>query len=324
MRHLITGGAGFLGYHVAKALAERGAEVDLADDLSRGVVDADLERLLARDGIRLLRGDLTDAATTGGWDDGYDTVCHFAGVVGVDRVDRDPHRVLSVNGRSVLNVVEWFTRSGSGRLLLASTSEVYAWTMRFHALPIPTPEDVPLAIDALSNRRATYAASKQFAEMVVVHSCTQAGRPYSIARFHNVYGPRMGFEHVIPELIGRIAAGGPALRVFSPDERRAFCYVSDAVDATLRLLQPDVPSGVYNVGDDREETTIRELAATLLELSGQGDMAIVAADRAATGIPRRCPDISRLRAATGYRPQVTLRDGLRRTIDWYREVLARR
>ena len=318
MKHLVTGGAGFLGLHLATALAASGDSVDLADDLSRGALDADLEGFLQRPGVRLIRCDLAKPEPWRAWDDAYDGVFHLAGIVGVRNVLAQPDRVLAANARSVLNVVEWFCASGSRKLFFASTSEVYAWTAQFHPIPVPTPEAVPLAVDDVGNERASYALSKTFGEMAVTHACRRAGKAFAIARYHNVYGPRMGMDHVIPELLKRLDSGARPVEVYSPEERRAFCYVSDAVQAMLGLMRDGVKSGTYNIGNDREEIRIEDLARLVFELAGAPDAPMVPVVRPGAGIARRCPDLSRLAAGTGFRPAVPLREGVRRTIDWYR------
>jgi UDP-glucose 4-epimerase/UDP-glucuronate decarboxylase len=323
VRQLLTGGAGFIGYHLARRFAERGDEVHLLDNLSRGRRDPDLEALLARPNVRLIEADLTDPVALEGLGGDYDGVYHLAAIIGVANVLERPHHVLATNARTLLNVLDWYLAGGARRLFFSSTSEAYAWTMTFHELPIPTPEDVPLSVDRVDNRRASYALSKTFGEMAVVHGCAAAGRPYTIARYHNVYGPRMGLAHVIPELYRRVYDGQDPLTVYSVEHRRAFCFVDDGVDATIRLMAQEVPSAVYNVGNDLAEVTIGELARQVLAWAGRPGVAIDAKDTAGLGIVRRCPDIGRLRRATGFSPVYSLADGLDRTLAWYRDAFDR-
>jgi UDP-glucuronate decarboxylase len=323
MKQLITGGAGFIGYHLALRLLREGHEVVLVDNLSRGRLDGDMQALLDQPGIRFIQADLTDAAALSSVGGGYDGVYHLAAIIGVANVLERPQQVLAVNARTLLNVLDWYVAGGARRLFFSSTSEAYAWTMTFHDLPIPTPEDVPLAVDRIDNRRASYAMSKAFGEMAVVHACRNAGRPYTIARYHNVYGPRMGMQHVIPEMYRRVYDGQDPLVVYSVDHRRAFCYVDDGVEATLRLMAAEVPSEVYNIGNDAAEVTIGELARQVLAWAERRGGAIDARESAGPGIARRCPDITRLRRATGFAPQFTLAAGLDRTLAWYRHVFDR-
>jgi UDP-glucose 4-epimerase/UDP-glucuronate decarboxylase len=128
----------------------------------------------------------------------------------------------------------------------------------------------------------------------------------------------MGFEHVIPELATRILAGEDPLVVYSTDHRRAFCYVSDAVDATIRAARAATSGGgTWNVGNDREETTIRDLASLVARTLGRPGLALEPRKNPNDPITRRCPDVSRARQALGYEPRVGLADGLSLTLPWY-------
>jgi UDP-glucose 4-epimerase/UDP-glucuronate decarboxylase len=143
--------------------------------------------------------------------------------------------------------------------------------------------------------------------------------PFVIGRLHNVYGPRMGADHVIPELCLRALAKEDPFRVYGLEQRRAFCHVSDAVDAIRRLMASSATAEgvVVNVGNDREETTV----AALLELvlSAAGFRPRLDPRPAPPGsVARRCPDISRLRSLTGFEPRVSLAQGVRETLEWYR------
>jgi UDP-glucose 4-epimerase/UDP-glucuronate decarboxylase len=315
---LITGGAGFIGLHLARTLAAAGDDVTLADDFSRGARDAELDAVA--EVARLVALDVTDPASFGALHRGYDEIYHLAAVLGVRRVLEQPLRVLDVNLGGTMNLLRWLDTSEGGRLLLASTSEVYAWTRRFHELPVPTPEDVPLALTDLADPRASYAASKIAAELAVTQWAAARGRDHVILRYHNVYGPRMGYDHVIPEVLGRALDGQDPLVVYSPDHRRAFCHVTDAVEATVSAMRTPAAAGAtINVGNDREECTIEELARLILGAAGLR-RELAGAPAANDPVDRRCPDISRARALLGYEPRVSLEDGLTDTVAWYAEA----
>ena len=317
-RVLVLGGAGFIGYHLARRLAEDGArEITLVDNLSRGRVDDDLSALLERPDVELVRADLTDprawAAFTGAWDQVY----MLAAIVGVRNVETDPGRVIDVNTKAVLNLVEWLTPK-AGTVFFASTSEAYAGAVS-GTLPIPTPEDVPLSVSAIENPRFAYAATKILGEAAVIHGARARRVPYVIGRFHNVYGPRMGFDHVIPELSMRALGRENPFRVYGPEQRRAFCYVTDAVEAMTRLMTtPKAAGRIVNIGNDAEEIAIERLVELVLRLA---DFAPTIESRPApAGSPsRRCPDIARLRALTGFAPAIDLARGVGQTFAWYRD-----
>lgn len=319
-RILVTGGAGFVGHHlIRRLLGEGGHEIVLADSFVRGRRDPDFEQLAADPSVRVVEADLTDPAAYGRLGRDFDEIYHLAAVIGVRNVLERPQDVVRVNALATLHLLDWMVEhSPGGRFLFSSTSEAYAWTRRFHPLPIPTPEDVPLALTDLAHPRSSYAGSKVFGELAV----TQYGRSHDldfvIVRYHNVYGPRMGWEHVIPELYERACKGQDPLVVFSPDHSRAFCYVDDAVEATVRAARSPEGAGVtFNVGSDEEEVTIRKLAETLLRVAGLGSRVIEGHEAAYDPIDRRCPDIGRARELLGFVPRVSLEEGLRRTLAWY-------
>lgn len=321
-RILITGGAGFVGYHLAESLSrEEADEVTLLDNLSRGSEDDDLQSLTQRSNVTLRIGDLRDAAV---WDDlgqGYDEVYHLAAVIGVRKVVEQPVDVIRTNAVSTLHLLDWLVGGGGQKVLFSSTSEAYAWTQHFHALPVPTPEDAPLSLTDLADPRSSYAGSKIFGELAVTQYGLAHEKPFAIVRYHNVYGPRMGLEHVIPELYARARSGQDPLTVYSVDHRRAFCYVSDAVSATVAAMREPAADGwTINVGNDQEEITIGELAERLLRKAGIE--ATISPQKAASDpVKRRCPDLTRARQLLGFEPRVALDEGLERTLAWYADRL---
>jgi nucleoside-diphosphate-sugar epimerase len=316
-RTLITGGAGFIGAHLARRLAERGHEVDLVDSLARGQADEEIAELERSAPVRLVRGDLLDPSFLPGLSRDYDQVVHLAAIVGVANVLGGPGRTLRDNAVMVNHVLAWAaTLPRLGRVLFASTSEIYAGTVSTFGLPVPTPEAVPLTVPDPADARATYALSKLYGEALCHHS----GLPFTIIRPHNVYGPRMGLSHVIPELLERAHAApdGGVLEVFSPEHRRAFCYVGDAAELIARALEGPACAGeTLNVGSEGPEITMGELAS--LVVATVGKRLDVRPREATPGSPvRRCPDMSHTERLTGYRARVDLADGVARTYAWYR------
>jgi UDP-glucose 4-epimerase len=320
-RTLITGGAGFIGYHLANALSQNSAQqIDLVDNFNRGEIDEELRQLTEKPNVSMINADLTDPATYDLLEKGYDAVYHLAAIVGVQNVMERPHEVLRINIMAALYLLEWMTKGGGKKLLLASTSEAYAWTQQFYELPVPTPEDVPLALTDLDNPRLTYAGSKIISEMAVHQYSAMFDFDYTIVRYHNVYGPRMGFSHVIPQLYYRALDGENPLTVYSVDHSRAFCFISDAITATIGVMENEAGNGqTFNIGNDTEEIAIGDLARLLLRTAGI-DTPIDAHIAEYDAIKRRCPDITRIRQALGYEPQVPLEQGLAKTLDWYKKV----
>ena len=316
-RILITGAAGFIGYHLAERLSEESTNhLVLADNFARGREDEDFQALLQRPNTKSITVDLTDRASFQLLDADFDEVYHLAAIIGVSNVMERPYEVVRVNGLATLNLLDWFCAGSARKLLFSSTSEAYAWTQHFHALPIPTPEDVPLALTEIRNPRSSYAGSKIFGELAVTHACASAGKTFTIVRYHNVYGPRMGFEHVIPQLGQRVCRGQDPLIVYSADHSRAFCYVGDAIDATIAAMESSAGDGeTFNVGNENE-VTIADLAGRILKLAGK-ITPIEAQTAAHDPIIRRCPKMSKARQLLDFTAQTTLDDGLAKTLAWY-------
>lgn len=320
LRALITGGAGFIASHLARALAEGGWAVDLLDNFARGRDDIDLKALLAFPKTRLIRASMTDTETINRCETGYDVIFHFAAIIGVRHVLNRPFAALSDNVEMTVNAVEMARRQTAlSRFVFASTSEVTAGALAHMNAAIPTPEDIPLVLTDLSHPRTSYMLSKIYGEALCHHS----GVPFTIVRPHNVYGPRMGMAHVIPELLKRAhdaPADGGQLKVASVDHRRAFCFVDDAVAQLRGLVGTDsATGGTFNIGNAETEIRIGALAEQVVRAVGRMDLEIVPSPPTAGSPERRCPDMTRTREITGIAPLVDLADGIALTYDWYRQ-----
>jgi nucleoside-diphosphate-sugar epimerase len=235
----------------------------------------------------------------------------------VGRVVRQPLAVLADSVAMLERVIAAARRQRAlERLVFMSTSEVYAGTLDLGELPFPTPESVPLAITRPEQPRTAYMLSKLYGEAM----CRHADVPVSILRPHNVYGPRMGLSHVIPELLQRAhaAADGDELSVASIDHRRTFCYVDTAVELMRRIAaEPACGGETLNVGVGAPEVSIRELGGLIAEAVGKR-LEIVPRPTTAGSPPRRCPDMTKTHGLVGRPPEVDLPTGIRLTYDWYR------
>ncbi|RSM86879.1 epimerase [Kibdelosporangium aridum] len=309
MRVLVLGGAGFIGLHLTRRLLAEGHDVTVVDDFSRGRNDPDLAALE----VPVISADLTDPEAYERIPHGWDQVYLLAAVVGVRNVEKDPGKVVRVNTMVVLNTLDWIRPEE--KLFFASTSEIYAGGVTAGIVQVPTPETVPVMIEDVTAPRFAYAASKLLGEEAVVHIGRAKGLQFVIGRFHNVYGPRMGADHVIPELSLRAARREDPFKVCGTDQYRAFCYVDDAV--TAMLLSMDKVSGeIVHIGND-EETNIGDLTKLVLRIAEHNPVLDVE-DAPAGSVARRCPDLTKLRGLTGYDPAVSLEEGVRRTLEWYR------
>lgn len=315
MRALLLGGAGFIGLHLARRLRADGHEVTICDDFSRGRRDPALAELEGE--VEVRSADLTDPASYRALEPGWDQIYMLAAVVGVRNVESDPARVIRVNSLALMHLLDWI--GPADRLFFASTSETYAGGVSAGVVPVPTPEDVPLMIEDIASPRFTYAISKMLGEAAVLHTARARGFAAVVGRFHNIYGPRMGADHVIPELSLRAARGENPFTLYGPEQSRAFCHVDDATEAMVRLMAtPEAAGRIVHIGNDAEETNIGDLAKLVLRIAGVSPV-IRELPAAAGSVARRCPDLTLLRELTGYEPRVPLEEGVRRTFEWYRE-----
>lgn len=314
---LITGGAGFIGSHLARALAARGDQVDLLDNFQRAVRDEDLETLLGAANVRMLQADLLKQDAAAALDGDYDAIFHFAAIIGVTHVLQRPYDVLVQNAQLLANAIELAKRQRKlSRFVFASTSEVYAGTLSAFGMQVPTPETTPLTVSDLTQARTSYMLSKIHGEAL----CQHAGVPFTIVRPHNVYGPRMGMSHVVPELLKRThdASDGGRLQVYSPSHKRTFCYIDDAVDLLLRVLASDgARNATLNLGSTDAEVSIAEVAQTVIDVVGR-KLTIEPMPETPGSPARRAPDMQLAQRLTGCRSKVALRDGVARTYAWYR------
>ena len=320
MKILITGGVGFLGGHLANSLAEEGHTVHLLDNFKRGVQDSFIDAAVAKYGLKIISADLLDESTLQFVEDDYTHIYHLAAIIGVVHVLQRPYEVLTANVSMTENIIKLARRQKKlKRLLFSSTSEVYAGTLIYMDMPIPTPETTPIALTSLEQPRTSYMLSKLYGESM----CNLSGLPVTNVRLHNVYGPRMGMSHVIPELLYKSwkANDGDSLEVFSMDHKRTFCYVSDAVRMIRALAETDsAVSQTVNIGNESPEVTIGEVASAVVEVVGRK---LTLVPQAATpGSPaRRCPSTDLLYKLTGVRGVVPLNEGIALTYRWYRETL---
>jgi UDP-glucose 4-epimerase/UDP-glucuronate decarboxylase len=308
MRHLVTGGAGVIGFELVRQLLEAGDDVTTIDVVKKGGW-ADLEALARRFPGRLdaRRGDFAaDRALLSG---SFDAMFHFAAIVGVQYVTDHPYETMAVNMRTTLNVLDHALASGCKTFFFASSSENYAASVdRGHAR-IPTPEDVLLSIDDIALPRWSYAASKIAGESAVFGAARAGGFTPIVVRFHNVYGPRMGPTHVIPEFLARARQRVDPFPIFGADQTRSFLHVEDAGRALRTVLGAalEKQGGLYNIGSE-VETVIADLAQVVFDVTGFHPR--VDARPAPPGsVRRRVPDTSKLRAL-GFAPRRSLREGI--------------
>lgn len=317
---LITGGKGFIGYHLAKRLAAQGHEivlVDLSFDTSR---DLDLQTLLAEPNVRSIEADLTDTASYEKIGSGYDYVYHLAGINGFRQFNEIPHEVLRVGIASTLNLLEWFrthnARSNS-KILFASSNEVFAAGRGMFAFPDLPPETTSLIVADPYNPRSSYAGSKIMGELLFIHYAKHYGFRMAIARLHNVYGPAAGYQQMIPKMIERVQKRMDPLPLLGPDDMRASCYIEDIVEAMQTVAESSATDGqIYHAGN-HQATSVREIMEQICAIMQWHPEEFDIKPSPSGETIRDVLDVSKIKRDTGWEAKTSLEYGLRKTIEWY-------
>lgn len=315
---LITGAAGFVGFHLASALADAGYELTLVDNFALGESDDAFRALTARDAVRFMRLDLTERIAWDAVGDGYDFVYHLAAINSTKLFYEIPHEILRTALLMNLNAVEWFReKHGGGKIVFASSNEAYAGALEaFGQLPLPTPENVPLVIADPYNPRWSYGGTKLIGELLFIHYAKAHRFRMSIVRPHNFYGPRSG-HHVIPDVLDRIARREDPFAVYGADDTRSFCYIADAVQAMIAVMESEKTDyGTYHIGS-REETKIAELVEMLFDASGWHPAEVTMPPAPEGSVRRRLPDVSKIEADTGWKASTPLLTGILKTVEWF-------
>ncbi len=320
-RVLITGGAGFIGSHLAERLLALGCEVEALDDLSTGSVHH-VEHLLGGDGrFRLTAGSVLDDGACAIAVDRADAVVHLAAAVGVRLIVDNPVRTIETNVSGTETVLR-HARKKNKRVLVASTSEVYGKRRE-----VPFTEEDDLILGASRRPRWAYACSKLLDEFLALAHHRENGLPVVIARLFNTVGPRQtgAYGMVIPRFVGQALRGEPLVVYGDGSQTRTFCHVADATEALVRLLATEATAGqVYNVGG-AEEVSIRSLAERVITRAGSSSpIRCIPFEEAYNedfeDMQRRVPDLTKIRGAVGYEPSRSVEEIIDDVIAWERQA----
>jgi nucleoside-diphosphate-sugar epimerase len=304
-KYLVTGGTGFIGRSLIRALVTRGDSVRSFDDDSRGSQQY-LKDIACE--VEFIKGDIRDYPAVHKAVKGVDCVIHLAYINGTNAFYTKPDVILDVAVRGITNVIQACITNKVRRLSVASSSEVYQT-----ATHVPTTEKVPLSVPDPLNPRYSYGGGKIISELMAINFGRLHFDHVTIFRPHNVYGSNMGDAHVIPQLLekirfAKIENGKIEVQIQGKGyETRSFCYIDDAVDGILTVIDKGKHLEIYNVGTE-EEIRIDELVKLMSKLSGLKVDIIPGARQIGSPI-HRCPDITKLKKL-GYKPKVTLDKGL--------------
>ena len=315
MKVLITGGAGFIGSHLAEALLERGDDVYALDDLSTGSIE-NIEHLKDHERFSYTIGTVINEPVTAELVDRVDVVVHLAAAVGVRLIVESPVHTIETNVHGTETVLKLANKKKK-RVLLASTSEVYGKNAEF-----PFHEDADLVMGATNKGRWSYACSKAIDEFLGLAYYKEKKLPVTVVRLFNTVGPRQTGRYgmVIPNFVRQALAGQPITVYGDGTQSRCFTDVSDVIVGLVGLIDhPDAPGEVFNIGS-QQEVTIEELAKKVKAMTkSKSEIVFIPYEKAYEegfeDMPRRVPDTSKIAALVGYEPKVSLDEILERVIE---------
>jgi nucleoside-diphosphate-sugar epimerase len=314
LRHLITGGAGFIGSHLAEALLKRGDEVFILDDLSTGSVE-NIRHLKTQQRFHYFFDSITNKQLLAELVDESDVVFHLAAAVGVRLIVESPVRTLETNVYGTQLVLDAASKKKK-LVVTASTSEVYGKSDK-----VPFREDADLVLGATTMSRWSYAASKALDEFLALSYWKERKQPVIVVRLFNTVGPRQigRYGMVLPNFVRQALDGAPITIFGSGQQTRCFCDVRDTIESVLRLLATDRAIGeVVNIGSD-EEISIEGLACVVKQRTkSESPIAYIPYDQAYEpgfeDMPRRVPSLAKLQQLTGFRPTTPLSEIVDRVV----------
>lgn len=315
-RIVILGAAGFIGFHLAKFLHQAcDLEILLIDNFVRGQNDTEFKKLIESNRIEFKKLDLSNDKNFHDLFTNRDIVLNCAAFNGTQNFYEKPVDVIRHSAISAVLATEYCAKAQVEKYIYFGSSESYAGGVTKGFTSVPTTEDVPLVVSDVTNPRWSYAASKTLGEVATVASHRQYKMNYIILRIHNIYGPRMGFEHVIPDLIHKFNLGN--MEVHGVHETRAFFYINDLNQILFELIFNDEITNncVYNVGSSNEISILK--LSELIRNEMNIDLSIIPVESFVGSVSRRCPDTSFLRSQVKY-SETQLSAGIRDTLNWYR------
>jgi UDP-glucose 4-epimerase len=322
MRALITGGAGFIGSHLAEVLLGRGDQVTVIDDLSTGRIE-NIQALKTRAGFSYVIDTIQNRSVMAELVDDADVVFHLAAAVGVRLIIESPVQTIETNVKGTELVLELAAKKKK-TVMVASTSEVYG-----KANVLPFSEDNDIVLGPTSKSRWSYACSKAIDEFLALAYFREKRVPVVVVRFFNTVGPRQTGQYgmVVPNFVQQALAGKPITVFGDGKQSRCFTWVGDAVRAVVGLAERgDAVGQVFNVGSE-SEITIADLAYLVREKTGSASPVVYipydkAYEEGFEDMPRRVPDLGRIRRLIGYQPTLDLPAILDEIIAYYRPRMA--
>ena len=305
-KYLVTGGLGFIGRAICESLLELGNSVVIIDNNFRN------KNKFKHKNLTIYNVDIRNKFKLKKFSKNIDAVIHLAAINGTKYFYEKPELVLDVGIKGIINVIDVCKENNIKEIYLASTSEVYQDPPFF-----PTNEKVRMIIPDPHNPRFSYSSSKIISEVLLLNSTYF--RKAIIFRPHNIYGPNMGYEHVIPEIITKSIKAKKNIKLQGNGKnKRSFCYIDDFVEGLNLILKKGKHKEIYNIGSPYEINII-DITKKILKIINK-DLHIKVSNKIFFNAKRRLPDLSKLRKI-GYKPKINLNMGLIKTIEWYKKQI---
>lgn len=316
MKYLITGGAGFLGLKLAEKLLEnRKNKIYLIDNLSKKVGNSFLSKLLNNKNVKFIKKDLSNISDFLKIYD-FDYIFHFAAILGVQKVINNPFDTLRENIQTTIKLINFSKKQKKlKKICFTSTSEVYAQSLEKKIVPYPTPENVDFLISKDFNPRSAYFLSKIIGEYLINYSSLN----FVIFRPHNIFGPNMGFSHVIPQLTKKIInKKNKKILIANSNHKRTFCYIDFAIELIFKISH-DKKSlrKIYNIGSPEKDISIMQLAKKITKIVNSKKKLLPSKKLSNFSPKKRRPDMSK--SDLFMKTKHDFHEGLKKTVWWYKK-----
>ena len=315
MKYLITGGAGFIGIKlVEKLLKNKENKIYIIDNLSKKTDNKNLLKILKNKNVKLIQKDLnliTDYLKI--YD--FDYIFHFAAILGVKKVIDNPFITLKDNILTTINLINFSKKQKKlKKICFTSTSEVYAYTLKKKLAKYPTPEDIDFLISKDYNPRSSYLLSKIVGEYLISYSRLN----FVIFRPHNIFGPQMGFAHVIPQLTKKILKYNKKITIHNSKHKRTFCNIDFATELIFNIShKKKLTNKIFNIGSPEKEISIMELAQKIKKILNSKNQLISSNLQTDSSPEKRRPNMKR--SLNYSRTNHNFEKGLKETVLWYKE-----
>ena len=320
MKYLITGGAGFIGIKlVEKLLKNKENKIYIIDNLSKKTDNKNLLEILKNKNIILIQKDLSSISNYLKIYD-FDYIYHFAAILGVKKVIDNPFITLKENILTTINLINFSIKQKKlKKICFTSTSEVYAYSLKKKLVKYPTPEDIDFLISKEFNPRSSYLLSKIVGEYLINYSKLN----FVIFRPHNIFGPQMGFAHVIPQLTQKILNHNKRkITIHNSKHKRTFCNIEFAIDLIFNIShKKKLKNKIFNIGSPEKEISIMELAQKIKKILNSKNQLISSNSQKDSSPEKRKPDMKR--SLNYSKINHNFEKGLNEAVLWYKKHFTR-